>query len=97
MNKFKLIAASFFLLAGMAISASAQDSMMKDSMMKMDDKKPVVAIVRADWCPYCKDLEPKMMKLMEKYDEKMTFVILDITNAETTKNARATAKSAHRQ
>ena len=95
MNKFKmLLAATLMLLAGMAVSASAQDAVMKDHMMKSDDKKPVVAIVRADWCPYCKELEPKMAKLMEQYGEKLRFVILDITDAETTKNARATAKSA---
>ena len=95
MNKLKLmIAVSLFLLAGMAVSASAQDAMMKDHMMKAEDKRPIVAIVRADWCPYCTDLEPKMTKLMETYGEKLNFVILDITNAETTTNARAVAKSA---
>ncbi len=95
MTKFKLLlAAILFLLAGMADSVSAQDAMMKDHMMKSDDKRPVVAIVRADWCPYCTDLEPKMTKLMEEYGEKLKFVILDITNAEMTKNARVTAKLA---
>lgn len=95
MTKFKLlIAASLFLLAGLAVSASAQDAMMKDHMMKPDDKRPVVAIIRADWCPYCKELEPKMTKLMEEYGEKLKFVILDITDAATTKNAQVTAKSA---
>ena len=95
MTKFKLLlAVSTFLLAGMAGSVSAQDAMMKDHMMKSDDKRPVVAIVRADWCPYCTDLEPKMTKLMEEYGEDLNFVILDITNPETTNKARSTAKAA---
>ena len=96
MTNFKLLLGTIiFLLTGMAFSASAQDAMMKDDhMMKSDDKRPVVAIVRADWCPYCTELEPKMAKLMAEYSETLNFVILDITNAETTNNARATAKAA---
>ena len=35
-----------------------------------------------------------MAKLMEEYGEKLNFVILDITNAETTTKARAISKSA---
>ena len=89
---------AFILLAGFTISVSAQDKMM-DKMMKEDkamsgSKNPVVVIIRADWCPYCKELEPKMMKLMEQYGEKLNFVTLDITNRETTEKAKAMAKAA---
>ena len=53
------------LLAVAAMSASAQDMMAKSDNMMSDDKRPVVVFVRADWCPYCKELEPKMSKLVE--------------------------------
>lgn len=67
--------------------------MMKDHMMKVDPKLPTVAIIRADWCPYCKQLEPTMMDLMKEYEGKLNFVMFDVTNAETTAKAEATAKS----
>ena len=88
---------AFLLLAGLTASVSAQDKMM-DKMMKddkamSDSKNPVVVIIRADWCPYCKELEPKMAKLMEEFGEKLQFVVLDITNRETTEKAKAEAKT----
>jgi len=93
-NMKMLLFAGLLLLGVSAISASAQDSMMKeDHMMKMDPKNPTVAVIRADWCPYCKQLEPTMMDLMSEYSGKINFVMLDVTNKETTAKAAATAKS----
>jgi thiol-disulfide isomerase/thioredoxin len=81
------------LFAASAISASAQDNMMQDHMMKVNPKNPTVAVIRADWCPYCRQLEPTMMDLMKEYEGKLNFVMLDVTNEETTAKAAATAKS----
>lgn len=88
------VIAAFILLAGFTVSVSAQDKMMKDDKAMSDAKNPVVVIIRADWCPYCRELEPKMVKLMEKFGENLNFVTLDITNRETTEKAKATAKAA---
>lgn len=89
-----LLCVGILLLSTLAISVSAQDSMMKDDhMMKMNPKNPTVAIIRADWCPYCRQLEPTMMDLMREYDGKLNFVMFDVTNKETTAKAAATAKS----
>lgn len=77
-----------------AMSASAQDMMAKSDNMTSDDKRPVVVFIRADWCPYCKELEPKMSKLVEQYGGKLKFVTLDITNTETTKKSAMIAKDA---
>lgn len=85
---------AFILLTGFTVSVSAQDKMMKGDKMMSKSENPVVVIIRADWCPYCRDLEPKMMKLMEQFGEKLNFVTLDITNRETTEKARSTAKGA---
>ena len=83
--------ACFLLLAASALSASAQDSMMMKE--HFNPKIPTVAIIRADWCPYCKQLEPTMMELMKEYDGKLNFVMFDVTNEETTAKAAAKAKS----
>jgi thiol-disulfide isomerase/thioredoxin len=75
-------------------SVSAQDTMKKDDgMMKKDDgmmmaKKfdknlPTVAVIRADWCAYCKEVEPVMMSVMEEYKGKVNFVIFDVTDDST--------------
>jgi thiol-disulfide isomerase/thioredoxin len=55
--------------------------------------KPTVVIIRADWCSACQKLEPEMMELMKQYDGKLNFVMLDVTNDETTAKAAAKAKS----
>ena len=95
MKNFRLhILAVFILVAGMTISTSAQDKMMSQEAMMADAKKPVVAIIRADWCPYCTELEPKMTLLMQEYGDRLNFIILDITNRETAENAKTKAKAA---
>lgn len=80
------------LMLSIAGIAAAQDDMMKDDKMMTDKDKPTVAIIRADWCPACKQLEPTMMKLMESYKDRINFVILDITNDDTTAKSAITAK-----
>lgn len=72
------------------------DSMKKDAMMKddamMDDKRPVVAIIAAEWCPYCKRIDPVVKDVMSSYSEKMNFVVFDVTNEKTTATAKEIAK-----
>lgn len=55
--------------------------------------KPTVVIIRADWCGACQKLEPTMMELMKQYAGKINFVMLDVTNDNTTAEASATAKT----
>ncbi len=81
--------AGLLLFAATSVSVSAQDSM----MMKPNPKNPTVAIIRADWCSACKELEPIMSELKQQYGDKLNFVELDVTNDETTAKAAATAKS----
>lgn len=71
------------------------DTMMKkdDAMMKKDAELPVVAVIRADWCSYCKKLEPIMMGLMKEYEGKLKFVVFDITNEETIAKSMELAKT----
>jgi thiol-disulfide isomerase/thioredoxin len=64
-----------------AMMKKDDDSMM---MMKFDKTLPTVAVIKADWCPYCKNVEPIMMNVMSEYKGKVNFVIFDVTN-DTTK------------
>ncbi|HRH60320.1 MAG TPA: thioredoxin domain-containing protein [Chitinophagaceae bacterium] len=66
--------------------------MATDGGTRAADTRPIVVLFRADWCPYCKALEPKMAKLMEQYGERLRFVVFDVTNADTTARAALAAK-----
>ena len=55
-------------------------------------KKPVVAIIKAEWCSACQKLDPTMMELMQQYSDRLEFVVLDVSNEETLAKATKTAK-----
>ncbi len=71
--------ASLVLFAG-AFGALSQE-------MKSDPAKPIVAVVRADWCGYCKKVEPVIAALKKEYGTKLTFAIFDVTDETTTAEA----------
>jgi len=55
--------------------------------------KPTVVIIKAEWCSACQKVDPIMQELMKEYGGKVNFVMLDVTNYETTAQAAAKAKS----
>ena len=71
------------------------DAMMKkdDAMMAKEDLRPIVAVISAEWCPYCKKVEPVVVGLMKDYSEKFNFVVFDVTNEKTTAEAMEKAES----
>jgi Thiol-disulfide isomerase and thioredoxins len=68
------------------------DGMKKDDAMMKDDHRPVVAIIAADWCPYCKRIDPVVKDVMSSYSEKIHFVVFDVTNETTTAAAKEKAE-----
>ena len=69
-----------------------KDAMMKDDAMMMEDKRPVVAVIAADWCPYCKNVDPVLKGVMADYKDKFNMVIFDVTNAKTSAAAAENAE-----
>jgi thiol-disulfide isomerase/thioredoxin len=55
-------------------------------------KKPVVAIIKAEWCSACQKLEPTMRDLMKQYGDRLEFVVLDVSNEDKLAEANKTAK-----
>lgn len=55
-------------------------------------RKPVVAIIKAEWCSACQKLEPTMMELMKQYGDRLEFVVLDVSNEEKLAEANKAAK-----
>jgi thiol-disulfide isomerase/thioredoxin len=72
------------------------DAMMKkddDSMMmKFDKELPTVAVIKADWCPYCKNVDPVVTGLMKEYKGKVNFVMFDVTDDKTKAEAMKMAE-----
>ena len=81
---------SFVFALISVFNVSAQDSMKKDEMMKKDDhmmmemkfdkKLPTVAVIAADWCPYCKNVSPVLMGVLAGYEGKVNVVMFDVTD-----------------
>jgi thiol-disulfide isomerase/thioredoxin len=89
---------AFVVMATIAVSAQ-DDKMMKDDkkmkddkMMMLDKEKPTVAIIKADWCSYCRQVDPIMKDLMKTYKGKLNFVVFDVTNNQTKEKSMKLAK-----
>lgn len=55
-------------------------------------KKPIVAVVKADWCPACQKIDPTIKALMKDYMATSQWVMLDVTNKTTAAEARQKAQ-----
>jgi thiol-disulfide isomerase/thioredoxin len=54
--------------------------------------KPVVVDIYASWCPGCKNIAPTLSQLKQQYGTKANFVVLNVTDAKTTKASMKMAK-----
>ena len=91
------VGAVMALFAVMAMNVAAQDDKMMDKkkmdgqMMMKENPKPIVAIIRAEWCSACQKLEPTFKELTEQYKDRLNFVVLDVSTddkvAESAKKA----------
>ena len=54
--------------------------------------KPVVVDIYASWCPGCKNIAPTLSQLKQQYSTKASFIVLDVTDAKTTKASMKMAK-----
>lgn len=88
----KKILSIVFLFAVTAVF-STLNVFAQETMKKSETPKPIVAVFRADWCPYCKKLEPVMQELMSEYQGKFDFVVFDVTNEQTTAEAMKLAET----
>jgi thiol-disulfide isomerase/thioredoxin len=69
--------------AAVTVTGSAQET----------DKKPLVLVVYADWCPYCQNLKPVLALMNERYRGRIRYEVLDVTSEATTAKARERARS----
>jgi thiol-disulfide isomerase/thioredoxin len=69
-----------------ATSASPQLMAMGNTtaLAKQLQGKPVVVDIYASWCPACKNIAPTLAQLNQKYSNKANFVVLDVSDRQTT-------------
>ncbi|PKL75991.1 MAG: thiol-disulfide isomerase [Candidatus Melainabacteria bacterium HGW-Melainabacteria-1] len=53
---------------------------------------PIVAVIKASWCPACKKISPTVMGLMKDYGDKATWVVFDVSTKESAEAARKQAE-----
>ncbi len=95
MKKYLTMGLSIALLltAASVSSFAVTTARVKPGRAAAAKTKPRVVIIKADWCSACQQVDPVMMGLMKEYGDKLDFVMLDVTNDETTAQAAAKAKS----
>jgi thiol-disulfide isomerase/thioredoxin len=81
-SKRRLLGTIFLLLLSTSIASTAQQKQVK----------PTIAVVYADWCPYCQALKPTLAAINEKYHSRVNFIRLDVTNETTTAKTFGMAK-----
>lgn len=57
------------------------------------EKKPLVVVVYADWCPLCQKLKPVLALINDNYKDRIRFVRLDVTSEATTAKSRVLARN----
>jgi thiol-disulfide isomerase/thioredoxin len=57
------------------------------------EKKPLVLVVYADWCPLCQSLKPVLVLMNDRYRGKIHYVLLDVTSEATTAKAKLLARN----
>ncbi len=88
MNYKKTILTLFFV--GMCMIFSNSAVLAQETK---ENLRPIVAVIRAEWCPYCKKVEPVISGLMKDYSEKLNFIVFDVTDEKTTAEAMKKAES----
>jgi thiol-disulfide isomerase/thioredoxin len=67
-----------------AIASPQLIAMGNSALAKQLQGKPVVVDIYASWCPACKNIAPTLSQLKQQYGNKANFVVLDVTNRQTT-------------
>jgi thiol-disulfide isomerase/thioredoxin len=94
MKRIKILVVSLsVVLAATSMLAFASNLAEGSTTFGAVNKKVTVAVIKAEWCSACQKVEPIMMDLMKEYGDRINFVVLDVTNEETTAKAAATAKA----
>ena len=83
MYKFMRKAICVLTLSALALAGGPQRA----------EKKPLVAVIYADWCPLCQKLKPVLVLINDKYQGKIRFALFDVTSQETMEKSRQQARS----
>ncbi|MBF2054181.1 MAG: thioredoxin family protein [Candidatus Sericytochromatia bacterium] len=87
-----LLSASLLLASGtQAFADHHQESKTKASDKKAQSK-PIVAVIKASWCPACQKISSTVQAVMKEHGDQAQWVVFDISDKESSKAAQAKAK-----
>jgi thiol-disulfide isomerase/thioredoxin len=90
------LATGGLILGSQAIAKPGDSMMMKKpnqaALAAELQGKPVLVDIYASWCPACKSIAPTLAEVQKKYDGKVNFVVLNVSDRGTTKSAQTRAK-----
>ncbi len=78
--------------AGKNTSAGSSRKSVGGPLAKELQGKPVVIDIYASWCSACKNIEPTMSQLKQKYQGKAHFIVFDISDKAKARQAEAKAR-----
>lgn len=85
--------AKFTMLLALALSFSAVGVLAFGGNTVGKNKNVTVVLIKAQWCTACQKVDPLVQDLMKEYGNRINFVMLDVTNDESTAQAAETANS----
>lgn len=77
------------ILTILTVSSNVNSKAFAESYLEKD--KPLVVEITTDWCFACKLLKPIMEEIKSEYSGKVTFISLNLTNEESTREAERLA------
>jgi thiol-disulfide isomerase/thioredoxin len=86
------IAAPLLAIPQVSVAEPFQIAQASSPLARELRDKPVVVDIYATWCPGCQNIAPTLSSLKEQYQGKAHFIVLDVTNRSTTREAEAKAR-----
>lgn len=93
-KKLTLATLTFGLMLGASLPVVAAEKHAEThASEKKEAAKPIVAVIKASWCPACRKIEPTVKQVMKKSMAEADWVVFDISTKENAQKAAAQAKA----
>ncbi len=79
----------------MGVGASAETDKEKTAGASVEKKTPVVVFIESRECPVCAKVRPIIKQLSEKYEPRVHFVNLDVTDDRAKAESKQLARTLH--
>ena len=88
-----MISSTVLIASGNSVFAGEKPNPSKtETSEKKTEAKPIVAVIKASWCPACQKIDPTVQAVMKKHGDQAQWVVFDISDKASSKVALAKAK-----